>query len=921
MMTYIKHYGTPQKSGRYPWGSGDDPEQRNRSFLGRIKELEAQGKSQVEIAEEVGMSTTKLRARKSIANAEQKKAIAAEAFKLKEKGWSNVAIGKHLGYNESSIRSFLNPTTREKNDITTNTANALKAFVAEKKYVDVGIGVERHMGVARTKLNTAIEKLKDEEGYTMHYPKVEQLGTGKQTSLKVLAAPGVTFSEVYANVENVKTVTTYTEDRGRSWAGLKPIENISSKRVLIRHGEEGGKAKDGVIELRRDVQDLSLDKSRYAQVRIGVDGSHYMKGMAMYSDDIPKGYDAVYNSNKPKGTPKGKVFKPMTDDEGNPFGAVVRQKHYITDEGARVKGADKILNMKLAGKNDKEIAKTMKLPIDTVKKAVKVSALNIVNEEGEWAEWTKTISSQVLSKQAPALAKKQLGLAYDTKSQELDEILELTNPTIKKKLLESFASGADSASVHLKSAALPRQGSHVLLPFPDMRETEIYAPNYNNGERVVLIRYPHGGIFEIPELTVNNKHRGANKVIKNAKDAIGINHKVAEQMSGADFDGDSVLVIPNSGKTIKTSAPLKGLLTFDPQLSYKGYEGMPEIKPATKQKLMGDVSNLITDMSIKRATTTEIAKAVRHSMVVIDSEKHNLNYKASHIDNGISGLKTKYQGGYNKGAATLISRASSQKRIPLRKEGELRINPKTGKPKRFYVDPSTGQKLYEATPETYTNRKGKVVEKRTRTTKLGDTEDAFTLSSGRTIETVYANHSNKLKAIGNRARKIALGTPPLEQSASAKKTFDKEVKSLNAQLNIALKNAPLERQAQIEANRQVAIRKTANPNMEADSLKKIKGQALVEARLKTGAYKHRIDISKKEWTAIQAGAVSNNLLSKILNNTDLDKVKALATPRAQKAVSTQAEAKAKRLAATGHTQAEIASTLGISTAAVASIVG
>ena len=48
---------------------------------------------------------------------------------------------------------------------------------------------------------------------------------------------------------------------------------------------------------------------------------------------------------------------------------------------------------------------------------------------------------------------------------------------------------------------------------------------------------------------------------------------------------------------------------------------------------MGDVSNLITDMTIKGANNDELARAVRHSMVVIDSEKHNLDVKASARDN------------------------------------------------------------------------------------------------------------------------------------------------------------------------------------------------------------------------------------------------------------------------------------------------
>ena len=884
MNNEIKHYGTPRHSGRYPWGSGDDP-QRSKDFLGFVEKLKNEGLSEKQIADGVGMTILQLRAQKSLAKENKKLADASMALRLKDKGYSNVAIGEKMGMNESSVRALLNKPSVERRKITENISTVLKEQVNDKKYIDIGVGVERHLGISRTKLNTVVEKLKSEEGYTTHFINVEQLGTGKLTRIKVLAKPDTDYREVYKNKENIKAIGVYSEDGGRSCLGLSQINNVNSKRVLIKYGDEGGSAKDGVVELRRGVDDISLGNSKYAQVRIGVDGTHYMKGMAMYSDDIPKGYDIIYNTNKAKGTPKEKVYKTMEEDEDNPFGATVRQKKYID-------------------KNGKE----------------RLSALNIVNEEGDWSEWSKTISSQVLSKQSSTLAKKQLGLAFDAKKEEYDEIMSLTNPTVKKKLLEAFADGADSAAVHLKAAALPRQGSHVLLPFPDMKETEIYAPNYRDGESVVLIRYPHGGIFEIPELKVNNRHKGANKVIKNAKDAVGINHKVAERLSGADFDGDTVLVIPNNNKSVKNSAPLKGLLNFDPKISYPLPEDAPKLKSATKQKLMGDVSNLITDMTIKGANPTEIARAVRHSMVVIDAEKHHLNYKQSHIDNGIAQLKTKYQGGPKSGASTLISKASSEQRVDYRVSGKKVLDEVTGKTKRMYVDPKTGKKLYEYTGETYVDKKGNVQTKKIKSTKMYEVEDAFTLSSGTTIENAYATHANKLKALGNEARKEALRIKPTAYSPTAKKTYDAEVKSLNAKLNIALKNAPLERQAQIIANRVLAEKLEANPNVEDGRIKKLKGQALTEARRRVGATKQRIDIEPKEWEAIQVGAISTNKLSQIIDNTNLDKLKALATPRATQQLSTAKQTRIKSMLRLGYTQAEIADHLGVSTSLVSGLI-
>lgn len=877
-MKGIKHYGVKRRSGRYPWGSGGNEEQRAKSFLGYVDDLKKKGLSEVQIAEGVGMTTSELRKKKSLAKAEQRKSDYTQAYRMKEKGMSYVEIGKRMGKNESSIRSLLDPAIQERSNITEATANVLKDTIKNKKYVDVGVGTEHHMGISRDRLKTAIEKLKDEEGYTVHYIQVEQLGTGQKTTVMTLAAPDTTYSEVYKNKGDIRPVTDYSEDGGRTFLGLEPIRSVNSDRVHVRYHEEGGSDKDGVIELRRDVEDISLGNAQYAQVRIGVNDTHYLKGMAMYSDDIPKGYDMVFNTNKRKTDKKildeGKVgaFKKMKDDVDNRFGASIKkaeelklaQKHYIDKDGKK-----------------------------------QLSSLNIVNEEGNWETWSKNLSSQMLSKQRPSVAKEQLGIAYDIRKTELDDIMALTNPSVKKLLLDKYADGADSAAVHLKAAALPRQSSHVILPFPKMKDTEIYAPNYRDGENVVLVRYPHGGIFEIPELKVNNKFRGAKKLIGNARDAVGINPRVAEQLSGADFDGDTVLVIPNPKGNVKKSAPLQGLADFDPKITYAVDPKVRKtITPKTMQTKMGDVSNLITDMTIRGASPTELAAAVRHSMTVIDSEKHNLDYKQSYNDNNIGDLKAKYQGSSRSGASTLISRSSSEKRVQTRKEKG--------------IDPKTGKKRYEDVDDSYVNKKGETVQRKVKSTKMAEVDDAFELSSGTPMETVYATHANKMKRLGDKARKESYVTKDLEYSPSAKETYSTEVSSLNAKLNTALKNKPMERRAQLVANTVVSAKRSANPDMSSDQLKRIKGQALDEARTRVGAKKQDIKISTKEWEAIQAGAISKTKLNKILSNSDLDHVKALATPRSKANMTSAKITKAKRLLDSGYTQAEVADALGVS---------
>jgi DNA-binding CsgD family transcriptional regulator len=863
---YLAHYGILRRSGRYPWGSGGPEEASNRSFLGYVAQLQKQGLTEAEIAEGLGINTTQLRAAKSIARNEERQNNINTAQKYHDKGMSNVAIAEQMKIPESTVRTLLQPSAKDRADILQSTSVMLKGQVEKKKYIDIGSGVENHLGISQTKLATAVAILQ-EEGYKVHYLKVKQLGTGKQTTLKVLTAPGVPYSEVSANRAKIGQVQSFSEDGGRSFIGIQKPLSVDSKRIKVRYAEDGGADSDGVIHVRPGVADINLGSARYAQVRIAVDGTHYLKGMAMYKDDLPEGVDLVFNTNKSDTGNKLDAMKAMKDDPENPFGAVVRQR--VDPRSGKV-----------------------------------TSAMNVVNEEGDWDRWSKTLSSQMLSKQSPTLAKQQLEMAFERKQREFDDIMTLTNPTVRQKLLEGYAESTDSAAVHLKAAALPRQRSNVILPINTLNEKEIYAPNFRDGERVVLVRYPHGGVFEIPELTVNNRHPQARRALGNARDAVGINSKVAERLSGADFDGDTVLVIPNNKRQIKTSPALEGLKGFDPQRSYPAYEGMKVMTARTKAVQMGEVSNLIADMTIHGASHEELARAVRHSMVVIDAEKHKLNWQQSAIDNGIRNLKIKYQGGPRAGAATLISRAKSDLHVPERK---LRPAAEGGP-----IDRATGQKVFVQTGATYTNKNGRTVVRTTRTTKLAEAQDAHSLSSGTTIEKVYADHANRLKALANKARLVAVNTKPNPYSPSAKKAYESQVESLRTKLNTAQKNRPLERKAQLLANAIVKAKQDANPDMEASDLKKIQGLALAEARARTGAGKQRIEITPQEWAAIQAGAISTNTLKQILTNADLERVKELATPRTKILMTSIKTSRAKSMLASGYTQAEIADALGVS---------
>jgi DNA-binding CsgD family transcriptional regulator len=839
--------------------------------------MAAKGLSEKEIAAGLGMSIKELRNRKAIVKAEIKEAQRINVTKQRESGMSIAAIAREFKMAPSTIRDLLRPAAAIKFKIIHNTAKALKAMVKLFGFVDIGDGSELWMGVPRPKMDNAIQLLKD-EGYVTHKLYQEQLGSrDRKSTVLVLAPPGTTYKQVIDNKAKIAVPNHFSNDKGLTYIEASEIQNVSSGRILVKYKDDGGAQKDGLIELRRGVPEFDLGDKAYAQVRIGVDGTHFMKGMAVLRDDLPDGVDIIYNTNKISTGNDLDAMKGQVQNKVSPFKTVVKPNIYLDENRNEINGP-----------------------------------LNIVGErdtlavEGEWATWNKTLASQVLSKQAPRIATKQLDISYDNAQAELNEIMSLTDPTVRNHLLMQFADAQDRAAVDLKAAALPRQTTNVLLPDPTMKTTEIYAPNYDNGETVSLVRYPHGGLFEIPTLTVNNKYSDLKEVIGTApKDAIGIHPDVASQLSGADFDGDTVLVIPNRDGRLRTAPSIRELETFDTKAAYPRYDGMIKITESQKQLEMGRVSNLITDMTIKGANQSEIARAVKHSMVVIDAETHDLNWKQSEIDHGIASLKERYQGAPRAGASTLISRASAEYRVPARRD-------------RYTIDPKTGEKVWSYTDEVYTNKNGKDVPKSIRSTKMGESKDGYTLdgkelSSGTVIERVYADHAHRTKALANQARLATIGEVATPYNRQAFRTYRSEVDSLNAKYKDAVRSRPVERRAQIIGGEIFKAQRDANPGMSYAQTQKEKGRAIITARTRLQARKPVIQITSREWEAIEAGAVSPTRLKNILRNADMDAVRQHATPRAFKAgLSTGKQARAKALIKSGYTAIEVARALGVS---------
>lgn len=889
-----KHYGVGHlqggHSGRYAWGSGKDPLQHARDFLDRSDEIKRSGKrlDAETVMEEFGLSMSEYKRELSICNYTRKCECIATAKRLKEEGMSTNAIGKQMQVNESTVRGWLSENSDKKMSEIMSTVDVLKKSFESNNMVDVGPGVETELGVSRDRLETALYYLESREGYQRYNGMMSQAANRQQHTIQnILCKPGTEQKEIY-NYDQIGSVTKYhSKDGGKTFDKFHYPESLELSRVHIRYAETGGSKQDGVIEIRPGCKDLSLGNSNYAQVRILVGekpgkGTHYLKGMAVYGDpaEFPPGVDVIFNSSKheSKGW-QGSLKAIKTDNPENPFGSTIPAKgqYWYTDENGKKK----------------------------------LGLINKRADQNDWAEWSDSLSGQFLSKQSLSLINRQLSITKAEKKSELDEILRINNPAVKKYYLDKFASDCDSTAVHLRAAKLPNQGFHVILPCNTLKENEVYAPNYPNGTKLCLVRYPHGGIFEIPELIVNNNDpTGVKRIGKHSSDAIGINYKVAEQLSGADFDGDTVMAIPTGKNGIKiiTAKPLEGLKNFEAKDIYAEHPGMVYMTKRNMQLEMGKITNLITDMTLLGADDTELERAVKHSMVIVDAYKHKLDYKQSAADNNIKQLEAKYQlktdsnGNVRSGgASTIVSRAKSMANVAKRQG-----TPKINMPGTEWYDSSRpdGALIYkEAVDAHYTkrrvNKKTGEVKETTETrwqksTKMAEVDDAYKLvSSFRNAdgtmhpkEVAYAEFANSMKLLANTARKEYMLTPNLVYDKEAAERYSAQVNSLNDKLAKANLNKPRERAAQRAANAAVnefiERAKEIGTEPSNEEIRKVATQALNNARYENGGLSRKdrnIQITPAEWNAIQAGAISNSKLESILNNCDVEILRSYATPR------------------------------------------
>ena len=1048
---YIQHEGVAHDedppgrgSGRYPFGSGDRPHQHSWDLKSRIDKMKAEGKTDKEIAKELGWTmdkynnetkkweqvgnTAKFKAEKEIAVHE----IALDEYEeimwyrshnnpMTGEPYTTSEIARQMGINESSVRSKEKAAKFSAESPVFKAAEEIKKNLEATGYLDVGKGTNLYLDITDDRMKTVLAVL-EHEGYVVVNDVHQAQLTGDKenyttrkiiiTPEQIAANPDLTPREIAWKALNQNKVERLYDETDKFIDSRKGDEGkiydpvrIDPSRIQVKYAEQGGTAKDGMIEIAAVVDkngnivprnpDLCIgyrqdgELARYAQIRIAVDcpelagkenptGGMYIKGMAVYNVDLPKGVDILVNSNKSEEKGLAKALKPMEEGKDNPFGASTIQQFYVDKDGNKQLSAIQIVGATTMDDHDAHV-------------------------EGRWAQWSKNLPAQFLSKQNLSLAKQQLKVDVMKAEDEYESILSIKQPVVKKQLLIDFADNCDKAAEELKAAPLPGQKTHVLLASTSLKDNEVFCANYDTGTTVALVRFPHEGPFEIPILKVNNRNKEVKEMIgKTPLDAAVVNKKVADQLSGADFDGDNVLVIPMSKRNsdgsfdktvnIKALAPLKDLQDFDvdeystsnPRFAHMvGTDGKPTYKYPKTEKAkgteMGKITNLITDMyALGCDDTQEMVRATKYAMVVIDSKKHELNYKQAYKDLGIKDLEKKYQtkdNGKVGGASSLISKSTSEIEVPKKQWRKGDINPETGekimtdpqkttvmkrKPvyaeapadyiyvdnqgkshKSKYFKDSDGNKVVATyTGKVVKNKDGtyryepgkgkqvwvddKEVERTMKVSRMSNAKDAYELLSKNPsqMEYTYANYANHMKSMANEARKQAVTIKTTyPKDSAAMKEYAEEVASLEAKLTKAEKNSVRERQAQSLATSRVNAEMDANPGMynDADDRKKLKDRAIKQARYDCNAQKDRVTFTDREWEAIENRAIASTTLDKLLRNADAVEYTQKALPRDSR-ISTAKRNRIKSLYNQGYSQEEIAKMVdGVSTSSVSEI--
>jgi predicted transcriptional regulator len=316
------------------------------------------------------------------------------------------------------------------------------------------------------------------------------------------------------------------------------------------------------------------------------------------------------------------------------------------------------------------------------------------------------------------------------------------------------------------------------------------------------------------------------------------------------------------------------------------------------------------------------------AQLIIDAEKHKLNWRGAEEEYRISELHEKYQGKKRGGAVTIVSKASGEYDVP---EGEeyYDIDPKTGAKipkytgkKRVYFTREDDTKYYKDLLPKQAGYDPNAKDVTQKSTKMAETSDANTLVSPYKyrIETIYANYANQCKALANEARKESLVKKETPYSKQAADTYKEEVAHLTELIENSKVNAALERLAQRSAKVIIDERIAKYPeryNKKTPDgkkhISKLKNQVTNQQR-KIVSKQRPFDITPREWEAIEAGALHKSDVKEIINRANSDQVKKYAMPKNTdySTLSPANLAHARAMINSGYTQADVAASFNIS---------
>ena len=129
-----------------------------------------------------------------------------------------------------------------------------------------------------------------------------------------------------------------------------------------------------------------------------------------------------------------------------------------------------------------------------------------------------------------------------------------------------------------------------------------------------------------------------------------------------------------------------------------------------------------------------------------------------------------------------------------------------------------------------------------------------------------------------------------------------------------MKVQPLERQALLIADAVSRERMSANPSLwdDPNAVKKLRRKDFERVKARLGIPDTTIEITPRQWEAIQKNAISPNMLEQIMSHTDRAKLTAMAMPKTQNLVTPGKKAQAQAMLNAGYTRAEVAGHLGVS---------